>query len=481
MVRYSCGVMLVIWLLSFWTHVQAQTLAFPSAEGFGRFASGGRGGSVCKVTNLNDSGAGSLRYCLGQSGPRTIVFTVSGIITLSSPVTVIPDNVTIACQSAPGQGVLIKGSLKFWNTDNVIMRFCRLRPAPPTTGYTVGISVTGPYAATQYSIFDHLSLGWISDDMFGLTSGSDPAQAVNITVQWSIFSETVKDPAGYSPGAQGATGGGVYNATGVLNVSWLYNLYSNVNKRVPHPGSGTRHQVVNQVLHNVRSGMENIYFLARYQPTIANVIGNWYRNPGTNWGYTVLGCGWPNYTCNAAAEHASNIYFSGNVDTVRRPDAHIGSELSMVLLQNANNFTVQSTTPNAGFPTLPSQTTAANAYTMVLAKVGAHRPYRDAIDQRAISDAANNVRRASCSATPGTICFNYPTYASGTVPADSDNDGIPNAWELSHGLNPNDPSDGRRIAANGYTNLENFLNELAGDNVGIGSNMVISSPGSPGE
>ena len=252
-----------------------------------------------------------------------------------------------------------------------------------------------------------------------------------------------------------------------MNVSWLYNLYSNVGKRTPHPGSGSRHQIVNQVIHNARSSsFENIYILARFQPTIANIVGNWYRNRGgNNWGYSILGCGWPNYTCNPSAELASNIYYHGNIDTIRRPDATVGSELSMVLQQNAQNFTVQSTTPNSGFPTLPSQTTAASAYPMVLANVGAHKPFRDAIDQRAITDTQTDVRRSTCPVTPSATCFTYPTYASGTVPTDTDDDGIPNTWETAHGLNPNSPADGAQITASGYSNLELYLHELAGEGV----------------
>ena len=210
MKRPVYALILVVILLIIADKASSQQLSFPTAEGFGRFASGGRGGAVCKVTNLNDSGAGSLRACLGQAGARTVLFSVSGIITLTSAITVIADNVTIACHSAPGQGVLIKGSLKFWDTQNVIMRFCRLRPPPPTDAtFAVGISVTGPYNALSYLIFDHISLGWVYDDAFGVTLFDTPAsQPMHATIQWSIISESVASPAGVGAGSQGAAGGG---------------------------------------------------------------------------------------------------------------------------------------------------------------------------------------------------------------------------------------------------------------------------------
>lgn len=442
-------------------------LAFPSAEGFGRFATGGRGGSVCKVTTLADSGAGSLRTCLGQTGVRTILFTVNGSITLSSQITSIKDNVTVACQSAPGQGVLIKGSLKLWDTENVIMRHCRLRSPPPVDStWAVGMSMVSPYVGVNNIILDHMSLGWYYDDMLGFTINS-ASQPLNATVQWSIFSESAVTPAGEAAGSRGAAGAGVYNDTGEMNVSWLYNLYSNVGKRTPHPGSGTRHQVVNQVLHNLsNSAIESIYILARFQPTIANIFGNWFRSTGAGtWGISILGCGWPGYTCLPSAESASNIYIKGNLDTVKRPNTATGSELSMVSLNNADLFTVQSTTPNSGFPTLPSQTTAELAFPMVMNNVGAHKPFRDPIDQRAIADATNDVRRSACPVTPGAICYNYPAYAAGTVPTDTDNDGMPDTWETANGLNPSVAGDGPALATNGYSNLENYLNTLAGDTI----------------
>ena len=185
------------------------------------------------MTNLNDSGAGQFPGVYGTGGARTILFTVNGIITLTTPITAVPDNVTVACHSAPGQGVLLRGNIKLWDTENIIMRYCRLRANPPTTAPTQGFSLVSPYAGVNNAIFDHLSVGWISDDAFGVTINSPGTQVANVTVQWSIFSESVTDPGGVTAGSGGQALASPFNATGAMKVSWLYNLYANVGKRVP--------------------------------------------------------------------------------------------------------------------------------------------------------------------------------------------------------------------------------------------------------
>ena len=182
--HYSCGFMVMIWLASFCAYAQAQTLAFPTAEGFGRFSQGGRGGRVIYVTNRNASGPGSFRACLEAAGPRTCVFRVGGTIPLgrTDPGNLaVPPYLTIAGQTAAGDGIMVIGELFLHNTHDVIIRHLRIRPGVNVPSPSDSRAIT--IGTSQNIIVDHGSYGWSHDDIISISSSQ------NVTIQWSILSE----------------------------------------------------------------------------------------------------------------------------------------------------------------------------------------------------------------------------------------------------------------------------------------------------
>jgi len=443
-------------------------LAFPTAEGFGRFASGGRGGSVCKVNKLSDDGsAGTLRYCLTQSGARTVVFTTGGRIILGSDIDGMPDDLTVACQTAPGGGIMISGdwSLRPRPGGNMIWRGCRVRltNTVATTNPGHGGMSVGQDNENNSLIFDHMSVGWVRDDIVGTSSETNGIQ-LDVTWQWSVFSENFKDVAGSGGGSW--IGGGGNGAAATMHVSYLHNLFANNFKRTPHFGSGTA-QVTNNVVQDCNA--ECIYMLANYYAVQAAIVNNYMSFATSN--VLTVGCGYAGFpSCVQAKVDASNIYMKGNVHTTRRPDASVGSETAM-LDTLGGPYAIQSTTVPSWYPALPSQTSAVQAKADVIAKVGARWPARDAIDTKAVNHVINNTG-GRCGGSGGpTIaeCLQWPTYAAGTAPPDTDNDGIPNSWEVSHGAADGTSLVGSAYASNGYTNLENYLNELAGDTIPAGA------------
>ena len=280
MVRYSCGIMLVIWLFSFWTHVQAQTLAFPTAQGFGRFAKGGRGGQVIYVTNLNTSGAGSLKACIDATGPRTCIFRVGGTIDMGGAASggigswrIINPYITIAGQTAPGDGILLKnGELLPWGTHDVIIRHLRLRGGPVDTS-TAPNSWGGLEVGDSYNvIFDHCSVSWGQDDQIGVSGVGVTSSPHDITYQWCIITEGIghQDTFGFDPGKVGLQD---YMDTN-QGVSYLHNLWSNVTYRAVNLQAGSG-QLVNNLIYNTRSTA--IYIGPWRSPIRANIVKNYLK------------------------------------------------------------------------------------------------------------------------------------------------------------------------------------------------------------
>lgn len=444
--------------------VLAQQLAFPTAEGYGRFAQGGRGGSVIYITRLDGNttgytpGNGSLRACLEATGARTCIFRVGGIIDwpLESPT--INPYLTLAGQTAPGDGIMIKGlQFQMRNTHDIILRHLRVRPggSVPVPQSWGAIEIVDSHDI----IVDHFSTGWATDDTLAV------ADSRNITYQWGIVSEGLSktDANKVALTIQYTTGGpGTY-------VSHLHNLFANHVYRAPSINTGSHTHVVNTVIYNTVQGSQ-LYPAAsnpaNAEAATAEFVNNYYKwgpNSRTDLGTAILtlGCGYDAFvSCSAAAN--SKIYLSGNYHSQFRPNNTLPE--TSLLFQQGNPHIPVSSTP-LGFPAIPSQTDAQQARTDVLAKVGARVPQRDAIDTRAVNDVINGTGNANL--TDESQVGGYPVYNSGTPYTDTDGDGISDAWETAHGLNPNNAADGPALAAGqpagGYTNLEVFLNELAGD------------------
>ncbi len=397
----------------------AQLPAFPGAEGFGRFATGGRGGMVYHVTNTNDSGAGSFRT--GVATPnRTVVFDVGGVIRITSPVSV-ANNVTIAGQTAPGEGVTIYGHrLSYSDANNSITRFLRARMGVNGDG-----NDTITIASGHDMIFDHLSVSWGQDETFSV-SGSNPT---NITIQSTIISQ----------GLQTHSAGGLIQTDG--GVSILRSFYIDNHTRNPKV-KGTN-EYVNNVIYNWES---DAYILGDSAgPSCANVIGNYFiSGPGS--AAPAFDRGNLNFHL-----YAANNWW----------DANLNGVLDGVLLTQADYDSNDWQTVPFPYPVtnaLPPLT----ALKLAISDVGASW-HRDSVDERMLAELTSwgvlgetiNSEFAAPMNGPGMV-------RNGTSYPDTDQDGMPDFWELGTGSDPNlanhnDPSPN----GTGYTRLEDYLNWLA--------------------
>lgn len=408
--------------------------AFPGAEGFGATATGGRGGEVYEVTNLDDSGPGSLRDGLSR-GDRTIIFRVSGTINLQSRLDVKGPNVTIAGQTAPGDGICLRGrELMISDTRNVIVRFLRLRPGDEQRHEHDALSIRN----SRDVIIDHCSMSWSTDSLNDVTHGSGA-----VTVQWCILAEPLNRSV-HEKGAHGyGTGWGGHAGAG-RGSSYHHNLIAHCESRAPRIGylKGTRGlvDVRNNVIYNTGGGgaygAEDCDF---------NYIANYYR-PGPS---TVR----KDRIFDFWADD-SRGFIAGNV--VEGFDAVTADNRAGLAFSGGSTPACLVDKP---FDVAPVRTeSAAEALASVLAGAGATRPRRDAVDLRILADVRNRTGRIINSQSD---VGGWPELKSTAAPADSDRDGMPDAWEESRGLDPRDPADGARPAPDGYTHLEHYLNELA--------------------
>nr|MUH41034.1 hypothetical protein [Zobellia laminariae] len=404
--------------------------AFPTAEGFGKNATGGRGGIIVEVTNLNDSGPGSLRYALEEIRvPRTIIFKVGGTINAKSNLTIYTarGNVTIAGQTAPGGGILIKNGSLSIQGDNVIVRHLRFRmnsSTNPEDGHNMdGIRVRSSNQSVNIKdiIIDHCSVSWALDENISVKS------AENVTIQNSLIAECTK---------------GTLIAR-AKNVSVLNNLYVLNNSRSVLANTVFHQDLTFEQVNNIVYGFK--WATAGTEGMSLNIIGNKYKlsndfQTSTNYAVTLTP---------ADPENGD----AGNIKTTHAylADNIIDNDLLGIYRKELKPYLFSSPKSKSSY----KATSASQLDNKLLSHVGASLPKRDAVDTRLI----NHYKNAS-----GTLksSGSFPSINSGTAYKDTDKDGMADDWEESHGLNPNNKDDGNKdINNDGYTNLEDFLYYLA--------------------
>ena len=436
---------------------ESELAAFPGAEGFGSQTKAGRGGKVLEVTNLGDSGVGSLRAAVDAEGPRVVVFRVAGTIELQSNLTIRNPYITIAGQTAPGDGITLRGmsadvtALVQIQTHDVVVRYLTIRAGPPSAGDGTMILATADHD-TYNAVVDHTSTSRAVDR--DLATWYD---AHDITIQWSLFSEGLNcsiNPKGcHSKGVLI----GVYasdenkDQPGAYNISFHHNLMVHDGERNPYIEASGVIDVVNNVAYNAFGTFSHVDMVDQLAPDLVNYIGNYYK-PGPNtvvkYGIRAINPGKP----------GAAIFVQGNLGPQRESDS-----LPDINIVNPDSRQFVVSTPFAAAPI--TSTNATQAYDQVLEGAGANEGLncdgsfflrRDAIDGRIVDDVRNGTGKIIDD--PSQV-GGWLTIAPASPCVDSDHDGMPDAWELQYGFNPNDPSDGPKDAnGDGYTNLEEFLN-----------------------
>lgn len=401
--------------------INAQQLAFPGAEGFGAYASGGRNGEVVHVTNLNATGAGSLADAVSKPN-RIVVFDVGGIIKLTASQTItISDNITIAGQTAPGEGITIYGNRVIANGKNIIIRYIRMRGSIAMNSGKCTFTCDG----ADNVILDHCSISWGRWDNCHITSSN------NITWQNCIISEGI-DPQNF-----GAITDGTRNWT-ITHCLWANNKSRN-------PKLKCYAQQINNVIYNYGNGIVGGHSAAdNYQ----DVIGCYFINgPFTSQASPKH---WNDWT---ATDH---LYSKDNYT-----DTNCDGKLNGTLVTDHNGATVMQF-PHLSSPAPVTIESAQDAYNTIVESAGASR-VRDSHDIRIINQLKSLGKEGAIIYDEAEV-GGIGTLVGGTKPKDSDNDGMPDEWEIENGLNPNDPTDYKGdINNNGYTNLEDYINSLTGE------------------
>ncbi len=432
----------------------AELPAFPGAEGFGRLAAGGRGGDVYHVTNLADAGPGSLREgIVSVTGPRTIVFGVSGTILLKSALRIDKSFLTIAGQTAPGDGIAVRDfSVQMKNVTDVVVRYLRMRLGDENkTRETKGADDTLVTDDIDRVILDHCSLSWAIDGTHDLRRGS------NFTLQWCIISEALNESL-HSRGSAHAMAASYRDPTG--NITLHHNLFASCRDRHPSLGSaqkGPRHIVDfrnNLIYHWTSPGTAN------FCDHFINCINNVWR-PGPTSDPAKLPIAMKGSLPDLARGYMSGNVFEGRDDLTR--DNYAALDFKR-WLKPYGNYGYAGTLSDwkADAPAelgvaMPETQSAEKAAELVLAHAGASLR-RDAIDARVVADVRN--RRGKVIDSQKEV-GGWVTLQSLPAPLDRDRDGMPDSWEVAQGLDPMNPADrnGRKVPQS-YTNLERYLNEL---------------------
>jgi pectate lyase len=433
--------------------------AFPGAEGFGAITAGGRGGKVIEVTSLEDSGPGTYRAALEAEGPRTVVFKVAGIVHLTNAVNIRSPFITIAGQTAPGDGVCIAGESTLINTNDVVIRYMRFRRG--ALDYNRRDDALGGQPLRNI-IVDHCSTSWGLDENLsiyrhmGAKSGFDVPKKLgteNVTIQWCVSSEALNKNGHAFGGTQGGTDASIH-----------HNLYACNTARNPSIGFGDGVDWRNNVLFN----WEHRTVDGGDATSTINVVNNYYKpGPATKESVARRICR-PQHLIWASAPGAHpKWYVKGNY-VVGFPDVTADNtkgvdydEAPKGVDPNEYEHLTQKALTNVEWKAAAVRTQSAQeAYKLVLEDVGATLPTRDAVDVRVME----MVKTGKPTFGNGIITTvddigGYPEYKGGPADPDSDHDGMPDAWEKKHGLNPSDASDASLDKdGDGYTNVEEYLN-----------------------
>jgi pectate lyase len=416
---------IVLCALAATAHGAEAALAFPGAEGAGARSRGGRGGPAIAVTTLADYRPGkdapipgSLRAACEAKGPRIVVFRVAGTIDLAAPLAIAEPRITIAGQSAPGGGICLKRFGVSVRASDVVIRHLRLRPGDESGKETDALSIG---AGSRDVIIDHCSASWANDEVLSVSGEG----ITGVTVQWCFITESL-DRSQHSKGPHGY--GSLIRANG--EVSFHHNLYAFHSSRSPRPGTYGEGSILldfrNNAIHRGGRGY------AAEDPARLNYVGNFVSD-----------------TLVFKATATTQMHAAGNV---LEGDA-AGTRDNWKLIQGlpAANRRAE---PFAAAPVATEP--APEAFEKVLAQAGAMLPKRDAIDERVVVLVrCRGGRVIDSQADVG----GWPKLEAAAPPPDADGDGMPDAWEAKHGLDPARPGDALDDRdGDGYTAIEEFLN-----------------------
>lgn len=464
---------IILTVLNSWS----QQLAFPTAEGYGKYTKGGRGGVVYEVTNLNDGGDGSLRKAVEAKEPRTIVFRLSGTIDLQSPLRIKHPYITIAGQTAPGDGITLKRYPLMINANEVIIRYIRVRLGDESGGADDAISSR----YTKNIILDHVSASWSIDETLSIY------HCENVTVQWCMITESLYE-SNHTKGSDHGYGG----IWGSNYSTYHHNLIAHHSSRNPRFASGCgntdyRNNVVYnwgykgtyggevQQVNNPKFNFTNINMVANYyKPGPATVPGEnsyqlanpWSRNGNLDYGKWFLD---------------KNTMVGNKEVTLNNWKGVVPSLTKIKDVQNEklrNMEALPSLRLKESWQAMSiEEHTAEQAYDLVVARAGTILPKRDSVDERIINEIKSSYatfeggnykkdyKVKDYSKKSGIIdtqkeVGGWPILKSKPAPKDDDHDGMPNKWEVKHKLNPNDSEDRNCFDQSGYTMLEIYLNSI---------------------
>jgi hypothetical protein len=426
--------------------LSAQPIAFPGAEGYGKYTTGGRGGKIIYVTNLNDTGRGSLRAAIKDSTCRTIVFKVSGTIFLQKKLEIKFGNVTIAGQTAPGAGICVAGFPFSIEADNVIIRFLRFRMGD------INMVEGDALGAIGYKniIIDHCSMSWSTDECGSFYKNHA------FTLQWCIISESLYSSV-HKKGSHGF--GGIW---GGYDVTFHHNLISGNASRNPRFNGTRLGETITDRVDYRNNVLYNWGYNSAYGGEMGqyNMVANYYKpGPATQLkkNHRIVEIT-SEENLDYGKFYVAENFVEGNAGVSENNwNGGVNTKGDILKVRADKPFTFEPI----------RQHTAKEAYDLVL-KFGGASFSRDSVDMRIITDVKNGTAKYGATYEGGGKGIidsqkevgGWPVLAQVESPLDNDNDGIADDWEVAHNLNPNSASDGNIINNDGYTNLELYLNGL---------------------